>query len=92
MEITRQPIVLGILGNNTAELSVNNIYGPNFTFIPNKMGSVDIGHHTEKIHSCLANGGTQGKLYVTLTHVNKGASHGPAFTEDLLCVEQLSGC
>lgn len=92
MEITRQPIVLGILGNKMADLSVINIESPSFTFIPSKMGSVDVWHNAGKIQSCPAHGGSQGKLYVTCTHVNTGASHGQAFTEDLLCVEQLSRC
>lgn len=75
-----------------ADLSAINIYSPNFTFIPSKTGSVDVGHNTEKIQSCPPSGGTKGELYVTLTHVNTGASHGQAFTEDLLCVEELSRC
>lgn len=75
-----------------ADLSAINIYSPNFTFIPSKTGSVDVGHNTEKIQSCFARGGTQGKLYVILTRVNTGTSHGQAFTEDLLCVEELSMC
>lgn len=49
MEITRQSIVWGILGNKMADLSVINIYSPSFTFAPSKMGSVDVGRSARKI-------------------------------------------
>ena len=94
MEITRQPIALGILGDKMADLSAINIYCSNFPFLTfqAKKGSADIRHDTEQTKSCPANGGTEDKLDMVPAHTNTGAAYWQASTEILLCAEQLSGC